>query len=139
MATVPIVKDVLLVGFGAIGAICASTKSDPVLNVRMPLDSLVLERSGFARVTAVARSNYDAVHGENASDRQTCMYAHARTSKRVGFISKVRNTETSLDGGPIDVCEHIYQLLREILLVLIYSQWLARSLKPLIDHTHMYL
>ncbi|KAF8062298.1 ketopantoate reductase PanE/ApbA-domain-containing protein [Lyophyllum atratum] len=39
-------KDVLLVGFGAVGAIY----------------SLILKRSNLARVTAVARSNYDAVN-----------------------------------------------------------------------------
>ncbi|KAF8065232.1 ketopantoate reductase PanE/ApbA C terminal-domain-containing protein [Lyophyllum atratum] len=39
-------KDVLLVGFGAVGAIY----------------SLILQRSNLARVTAVARSNYDAVN-----------------------------------------------------------------------------
>ncbi|KAG6865175.1 hypothetical protein C0991_004723 [Blastosporella zonata] len=43
------VQDVLLVGFGAVGAMYA----------------LILKRSGLARVTIVARSNYDAVieHG----------------------------------------------------------------------------
>ncbi|RDB23726.1 hypothetical protein Hypma_009443 [Hypsizygus marmoreus] len=45
MAT-PRVHDVLLVGLGAVGAIYA----------------LILKRSGLARVTVVARSNYDAVH-----------------------------------------------------------------------------
>ncbi|KDR77134.1 hypothetical protein GALMADRAFT_246353 [Galerina marginata CBS 339.88] len=41
-------KDVLLVGFGAVGAIY----------------SLILKKSGLARVTAVARSNYDLVNAE---------------------------------------------------------------------------
>ncbi|KAG6860410.1 hypothetical protein C0995_011481 [Termitomyces sp. Mi166 len=43
------VQDVLLVGFGAVGAIY----------------TLILQRSGLVRVTAVARSNYDAIqeHG----------------------------------------------------------------------------
>ncbi|KIK68286.1 hypothetical protein GYMLUDRAFT_35666 [Collybiopsis luxurians FD-317 M1] len=39
-------KEVLLVGFGAVGAVY----------------SLIVKRSGLARVTAVARSNYDAVN-----------------------------------------------------------------------------
>ncbi|KZT00188.1 uncharacterized protein LAESUDRAFT_688458 [Laetiporus sulphureus 93-53] len=49
-------KDVLLVGFGAVGAIY----------------SLILKRSGLARITAVARSNYDAVnaHGLNIKSRK---------------------------------------------------------------------
>ncbi|KAF8960909.1 6-phosphogluconate dehydrogenase [Flammula alnicola] len=42
------VKDVLLVGFGAVGAIY----------------SLILKRSGLARVTVVARSNYNIVNSE---------------------------------------------------------------------------
>lgn len=42
------VKDILLVGFGAVGAVY----------------SLILKRSGKARVTVVARSNYDAVHAQ---------------------------------------------------------------------------
>ncbi|KAF8895908.1 6-phosphogluconate dehydrogenase [Gymnopilus junonius] len=42
------IKDVLLVGFGAVGAVY----------------SLILKRGGLARVTAVARSNYDAINGE---------------------------------------------------------------------------
>ncbi|KDR77133.1 hypothetical protein GALMADRAFT_120230 [Galerina marginata CBS 339.88] len=42
------VKDVLLVGFGAVGAIY----------------SLILKRSGLARVTAVARSNFEIVNKE---------------------------------------------------------------------------
>ncbi|KAF8960910.1 ketopantoate reductase PanE/ApbA C terminal-domain-containing protein [Flammula alnicola] len=41
-------KDVLLVGFGAVGAIY----------------SLILKRSGLARVTVVARSNYNIVNSE---------------------------------------------------------------------------
>ncbi|KAF8635597.1 hypothetical protein AX15_000240 [Amanita polypyramis BW_CC] len=41
-------KDVLLVGFGAIGAIC----------------SLTLKTSGRVRLTVVARSNYEAVKGQ---------------------------------------------------------------------------
>ncbi|KAH9893648.1 6-phosphogluconate dehydrogenase C-terminal domain-like protein [Cubamyces lactineus] len=41
-------KDVLLVGYGAVGAIY----------------SLILKRSGLARVTVVARSNYDAVNAK---------------------------------------------------------------------------
>ncbi|KAH0831189.1 hypothetical protein J3R83DRAFT_13767 [Lanmaoa asiatica] len=45
------VKDVLVVGFGAIGSIY----------------SHILKRSGLARVTVVARSNYDAVRGEWSS------------------------------------------------------------------------
>ncbi|CAA7266205.1 unnamed protein product [Cyclocybe aegerita] len=47
MSTVPI-KDVLVVGFGAVGTIY----------------SHILKRSGLARVTAVARSNYDIVKDE---------------------------------------------------------------------------
>ncbi|KAF8153049.1 6-phosphogluconate dehydrogenase [Crassisporium funariophilum] len=47
MASGPL-KDVLLVGFGAVGAIY----------------SLILKRSGMARVTAVARSNYDIVNSD---------------------------------------------------------------------------
>ncbi|KAI0922950.1 hypothetical protein AcV5_009808, partial [Taiwanofungus camphoratus] len=49
-------KDVLLVGFGAVGAIY----------------SLILKRSGQARVTVVARSNYDAVkaHGVHFKSRK---------------------------------------------------------------------
>ncbi|KAG6876980.1 hypothetical protein C0992_011163 [Termitomyces sp. T32_za158] len=42
------VQDVLLVGFGAVGTIYA----------------LFLQRSGRVRVTAVARSNYDAIQGQ---------------------------------------------------------------------------
>ncbi|KAJ2922390.1 hypothetical protein H1R20_g14704, partial [Candolleomyces eurysporus] len=42
-------KDVLLVGFGAVGAVS---------------DSLILKRSNLARVTIVARSNYDLVDRE---------------------------------------------------------------------------
>ncbi|PPQ77923.1 hypothetical protein CVT25_015398 [Psilocybe cyanescens] len=42
------IKDVLLVGFGAVGAIY----------------SLILKQSGLARVTAVARSNFDIVNKE---------------------------------------------------------------------------
>ncbi|KAF9011907.1 ketopantoate reductase PanE/ApbA-domain-containing protein [Cyathus striatus] len=41
-------KDILLVGFGAVGAIY----------------SLILKRSGLARVTAVARSNFDVVNAK---------------------------------------------------------------------------
>lgn len=44
-------KDVLLVGFGAVGAIY----------------SLILKRSGLVRVTAVARSNYDLVNKEGVN------------------------------------------------------------------------
>ncbi|KAG6907599.1 hypothetical protein DXG01_008217 [Tephrocybe rancida] len=43
------VQDVLLVGFGAVGAMYA----------------LILQRSGLTRVTAVARSNYDAIQGKS--------------------------------------------------------------------------
>ncbi|TFK31810.1 ketopantoate reductase PanE/ApbA-domain-containing protein [Crucibulum laeve] len=46
-------KDVLLVGFGAVGAIY----------------SLILKRSGFAHVTAVARSNYDIVNAHGLQFR----------------------------------------------------------------------
>ncbi|KAF9467173.1 6-phosphogluconate dehydrogenase [Collybia nuda] len=46
MANETEIKDILLVGFGAVGAIF----------------SLILQRSGLARVTAVARSNFDAVN-----------------------------------------------------------------------------
>ncbi|KAM6501121.1 Ketopantoate reductase PanE/ApbA domain containing protein [Amanita muscaria] len=43
-------KDILLVGFGAIGAVC----------------SLALKRGGKARVTVVARSNYDVIKNQGA-------------------------------------------------------------------------
>ncbi|KAJ4489961.1 hypothetical protein J3R30DRAFT_3678482 [Lentinula aciculospora] len=45
MATIPL-KEILVVGFGGVGSIY----------------SLIAKRSGLARVTAVARSNYDAVN-----------------------------------------------------------------------------
>ncbi|KIM41423.1 hypothetical protein M413DRAFT_27779 [Hebeloma cylindrosporum] len=55
------VKEVLLVGFGAVGAIY----------------SLILKRSGLARVTAVARSNYDIVKSEGVHF-QSRKYANIR-------------------------------------------------------------
>ena len=57
-------RDVLLVGFGGVGTICE-------IQVRqlgyfhhsdVCKDSLILKRSGLARVTAVARSNHDIVN-----------------------------------------------------------------------------
>jgi hypothetical protein len=35
-------------------------------NVALSTDALILQRSGLARVTVVARSNYDAVNSESA-------------------------------------------------------------------------
>lgn len=55
-------KEVLLVGFGAVGAICEQlpkvSKREELIRIS---DSLIFKRSGIARVTAVARSNYDVV------------------------------------------------------------------------------
>ncbi|KAI9069939.1 6-phosphogluconate dehydrogenase C-terminal domain-like protein [Trametes sanguinea] len=48
-------KDVLLVGFGAVGAVST--------------DSLILKRSGLARVTVVARGNYEAVNANGMEFR----------------------------------------------------------------------
>jgi len=59
------VKEILFVGFGAVGAICEFKMSDIREDDDQPstklADSLILKRSGFARVTVVARSNYDSV------------------------------------------------------------------------------
>jgi 2-dehydropantoate 2-reductase len=59
-------KDVLLVGFGAVGAVCELV--DHLLLRKVVLmcfvDSLILKRSNLARVTIVARSNYDLVNRE---------------------------------------------------------------------------
>ena len=55
-------RDVLLVGFGAVGAICAFHLGSAVPFHNRNPDSLIVKRSGLARVTAVARSNYDLVN-----------------------------------------------------------------------------
>ena len=69
MSTVP-KKEVLLVGYGAVGAVCESL---PIMSFLRPcsaslssistlcVDAYVLEKSGRAHVTAVARSNYDVI------------------------------------------------------------------------------
>ena len=65
-------KDVLLIGYGAVGAVCMpmppeileAQYSDPHV---LP-DSLILKNSGRARVTVVARSNYDVVNGMRSTD-----------------------------------------------------------------------
>ncbi|KDQ32819.1 hypothetical protein PLEOSDRAFT_1073225 [Pleurotus ostreatus PC15] len=62
-------KEVLLVGFGAVGALCTLTSKS-------------LSRSGIARVTAVARSNYGIVRGK---------YSLCLTTRR----SRVCNTVAS--------------------------------------------
>lgn len=58
------VKEVLVVGLGAVGAICKYFWGlyGLQLNYNRIQDSLILKNSGLARVTAVARSNYDAVN-----------------------------------------------------------------------------
>lgn len=58
-------KEVLLVGLGAVGALCEHI-TDPYNTLSthfVCLDSLIFKRSGLARVTAVARSNYSIVQG----------------------------------------------------------------------------
>lgn len=54
-------KDILLVGSGAVGAICKYSNAPQKSKPTLLLDALVLKRSGLARVTAVARSNYDLI------------------------------------------------------------------------------
>lgn len=68
LATHGPIKDILLVGFGAVGAICPS-----IQHIALPLqsfhsnhasqDSLILKNSGRARVTVIARGNYEIVNG----------------------------------------------------------------------------
>ncbi|KAL0565999.1 hypothetical protein V5O48_016018 [Marasmius crinis-equi] len=66
MATSAALKEVLLVGFGAVGAI----READISNIRVlrshadfrASDSLIIKNSGLARVTAVARSNFDLVN-----------------------------------------------------------------------------
>lgn len=60
-------RNILLVGLGAVGAICMHL----AINVRISwltsfhvvinADSLILKRSGKTTITVVARSNFDAV------------------------------------------------------------------------------
>jgi hypothetical protein len=57
-------KDVLVVGFGAVGAICAFFVTIPLPSLNFRKDSYILNRSGMAIVTSVARSNYKVVNGE---------------------------------------------------------------------------
>ena len=65
--TEKVMKDVLLVGFGAVGAICETIQVIHSLIMEAKLapgpDSLILQRGGLARVTAVARSNYSIEQG----------------------------------------------------------------------------
>ena len=65
-------KDILLVGLGAVGTICECLPINISHRVMRSIlttasfltDAYVLQRKGLARVTVVARSNYDAVKGE---------------------------------------------------------------------------
>ncbi|KAI0676182.1 6-phosphogluconate dehydrogenase C-terminal domain-like protein [Trametes maxima] len=61
MASSAQLKDVLLIGYGAVGAVY----------------TLILKNSGRARVTVVARSNYDAVHA-NGMDFQSRKYGNIK-------------------------------------------------------------
>ena len=56
-------RDVLLVGFGGVGTICEIQLRQLGYSHHPDVckDSLILKRSGLARVTAVARSNHDIV------------------------------------------------------------------------------
>ena len=56
-------RDVLLVGFGGVGAICEIQLRQLGYPHHPDVckDSLILKRSGLARVTSVARSNHDIV------------------------------------------------------------------------------
>ena len=76
--TTPI-RDVLVVGLGAIGTICESTmyssyqsRNDHIM--RMTPDSLILKRSARVRVTAVARSNFSHVQREFGVPWGDCLY-----------------------------------------------------------------
>ncbi|KAF8888889.1 hypothetical protein BD779DRAFT_1800146 [Infundibulicybe gibba] len=62
-------KNVLLVGFGAVGVICELLPYPQELNNKysillLPVDSLILKRSGLVNVTSVARSNYEIVQSQ---------------------------------------------------------------------------
>ena len=76
--TEKVMKDVLLVGFGAVGAICETIQVIHSLIMEAKLapspDSLILQRGGLARVTAVARSNYSIVQGVYEEFRVTGSY-----------------------------------------------------------------
>jgi len=61
------IKEVLVVGCGAIGAICALLSSYYFVIVCLQslvdgrIDAYILKKSGLARVTVVARSNFDSI------------------------------------------------------------------------------
>lgn len=60
------VADVLLVGFGAVGVMCAC--SSCYFHMKFAnefLDAFIMERGMAARVTAVCRSNYQCVVGKS--------------------------------------------------------------------------
>lgn len=66
-------RDVLLVGFGAVGAICKYfSNARSISDTWHHVDSLILKRSGLARVTSVARSNYDIVNSACSADGIHC-------------------------------------------------------------------
>lgn len=58
-------NEILIIGYGAVGSICRCMFQLCIACVLHPmvLDSLVLKKSGMARVTVVARSNYEIVKG----------------------------------------------------------------------------
>lgn len=61
-------QDVLLIGYGGVGAMCASSYSSSIYKLTelgefAHVDSYILTKGGRARITAVARSNYSAVKG----------------------------------------------------------------------------
>jgi len=73
-------KDVLLVGLGGVGTMCTSVKrfpdsqaqtissdhtADSEALIAQLTDAYILQSSKLARVTVVARSNYDVVNGEH--------------------------------------------------------------------------
>jgi len=74
-------KDVLLVGLGGVGTVCTSVKrfpdsqaqtissdydtADSEALITQLTDAYILQSSKLARVTVVARSNYDVVNGEH--------------------------------------------------------------------------
>jgi hypothetical protein len=102
-------EDVLLVGFGAIGAICAFFVTIPCLpSLNFTKDSYILNTSGMAIVTSVARSNYEVVNGEECvpvafSFVRTILWFILMGFENMECISRVPNMDTFVVGNLIDV------------------------------------
>lgn len=71
-------------------------------------DSLIVKRSGLARVTSVARSNYDLVNSACFFFKVlwvTHFHSILSDPKERAFTSKAPNTEKSVHGNQIDVSD----------------------------------